>query len=129
MTSALRVLRRARPRAKRGTDPITATYSGDSNIWQLSTLSGGQLSVRRAVSDGWFQPESFDLWPGGKLHGECDSGSTGVGNPTGTVQFTVDGSAFGSPVTLASGSATSGSISTLTEGTHTVTATYSGVRQ
>jgi len=40
------------------------------------------------------------------------------------VQFSIDGSAFGSPVTLASGSATSGSTSTLAEGTHTVTAVY-----
>ena len=46
------------------------------------------------------------------------------GTPTGTVQFVVDGSNFGSPVTLASGSATSGSTSTLTAGTHTVTASY-----
>jgi hypothetical protein len=53
--------------------------------------------------------------------------ATVTGNsPTGTVQFNVDGSAFGSPVTLSSGSATSNSTSTLTVGTHTVTAVYSG---
>ena len=50
---------------------------------------------------------------------------TGV-SPTGTVQFNIDGGAFGLPVTLASGTATSGTISTLTAGTHTVTAVYSG---
>ncbi|MGC9987128.1 MAG: Ig-like domain repeat protein [Terriglobales bacterium] len=50
---------------------------------------------------------------------------TGV-SPTGTVQFNIDGSAFGSPVTLASGTATSGTTSTLSAGTHTVTAVYSG---
>ncbi len=48
------------------------------------------------------------------------------GTPTGTVQFTIDGSNFGSAVTLASGSATSGGTSTLSVGTHTVTAVYSG---
>ncbi len=47
-------------------------------------------------------------------------------SPTGSVQFNIDGVAFGSPVTLASGSATSGTIATLTPGTHTVTAVYSG---
>lgn len=47
-------------------------------------------------------------------------------SPTGSVQFNIDGGAFGSPVTLASGSATSGTISTLSPGTHTVTAVYSG---
>jgi hypothetical protein len=48
------------------------------------------------------------------------------GTPTGTVQFNIDGAAFGSPVTLSSGAATSGSTSALTAGTHTVTAVYSG---
>ena len=47
-------------------------------------------------------------------------------SPTGTVQFYVDGGAFGSPLTLSGGAAASGTISTLTAGTHTVTATYSG---
>jgi hypothetical protein len=47
-------------------------------------------------------------------------------SPTGSVQFNIDGSAFGSPVTLASGTATSGTTSTLSPGTHTVTAVYSG---
>jgi hypothetical protein len=47
-------------------------------------------------------------------------------SPTGSVQFNIDGGAFGSPVTLLSGTATSGSISTLTAGPHTVTAVYSG---
>src|SRR5439155_6084450 len=46
--------------------------------------------------------------------------------PTGTVQFLVDGANFGSPVTLAGGSATSPSTTTLTAGSHTVTASYLG---
>ncbi|MGB0050159.1 MAG: Ig-like domain repeat protein, partial [Terriglobales bacterium] len=53
--------------------------------------------------------------------------ATVTGNsPTGTVQFTVDGSNLGSPVALSSGSATSVTTSTLAVGTHTVTAMYSG---
>ena len=47
-------------------------------------------------------------------------------SPTGNVQFNIDGGAFGSPVTLASGTATSGTTSTLSPGSHTVTAVYSG---
>jgi hypothetical protein len=46
--------------------------------------------------------------------------------PTGTVQFVVDGSNFGAPVPLVGGSATSASTSTLSVGSHTVTANYSG---
>ena len=45
---------------------------------------------------------------------------------TGTVQFKIDGSDFGSPATLSSGTATGGSISTLSVGNHTVEAVYSG---
>jgi len=52
--------------------------------------------------------------------------ATVTAGATGTVQFYIDGSAFGSPVTLASGSATSGSISSLATGTHAVTGVYSG---
>ncbi len=47
-------------------------------------------------------------------------------SPTGTVQFAIDGTNFGTPVTLVSGSASSGSITTLAGGTHKVTASYSG---
>ena len=52
--------------------------------------------------------------------------ATRVPVPTGTVQFAVDGTNFGSAVTLSDGMATSPSDSTLSAGTHAVTATYSG---
>ncbi len=53
--------------------------------------------------------------------------ATVTGNsPTGTVQFVVNSANFGSPVTLSGGSATTSSSSSLSVGTHTVTATYSG---
>ncbi len=51
----------------------------------------------------------------------------GAGTRTGTVQFQIDGSNFGSPVSInASGVATSGSISTLTAVSHPVAAVYGG---
>ncbi len=50
----------------------------------------------------------------------------GAGTPTGTVQFQVDGTNLGSPVSLDDGTAISEPISTLTIGNHTVIATYSG---
>jgi len=50
------------------------------------------------------------------------SSSTGT-TPTGTVQFNIDGSNVGSPVTLSSGTATY-TTSTLTAGSHTVIAVY-----
>jgi len=106
-----------------GTDTITATYSGDANHSGGSgSLSGGQ--VVNQVSSSVSVSSSLDP----STYGQSVSfTATVTGNsPTGTVQFNIDGSAFGSPVTLSSGSATSGSISTLAVGTHTVTATYSG---
>ena len=50
---------------------------------------------------------------------------SGAPTPTGTVQFEVDGSDLGTAVALVNGAATSGSV-TLTAGSHTVTAVYSG---
>jgi hypothetical protein len=49
-----------------------------------------------------------------------------TGTPTGTVQFTLDGSNFGGAVALAAGSATSGATTTFSVGNHTVTAIYNG---
>ena len=50
----------------------------------------------------------------------------GSGTPTGTVQFQIDGTNFGSPVTLVGGSATSSAITTLSAAAHTIKAIYSG---
>src|SRR4029079_13842408 len=49
----------------------------------------------------------------------------GSGNPSvGSVQFKIDGSDFGAPVTLVAGSASSGSTTTLSAGNHTVEAVF-----
>lgn len=48
------------------------------------------------------------------------------GTPTGTVQFTVDGSAYGQPVSLDNGSASLVVPPSLQAGSHTIGATYSG---
>jgi len=48
----------------------------------------------------------------------------GAGTPTGTVQFQIDSSDFGSAVALVSGSANSAPITTLSAGDYTVTAVY-----
>ena len=52
--------------------------------------------------------------------------ASGNPTPTGTVQFQLDGSAFGPAVTLVNGSATIDLLTGLQVGTHTITATYSG---
>ena len=52
------------------------------------------------------------------------TGSGGI--PTGTVQFQIDGTNFGSPISLTNGSASTAAISNLAVGNHSVTAAYSG---
>jgi PGF-pre-PGF domain-containing protein len=52
--------------------------------------------------------------------------STDAGTSGGNVQFKIDGSNLGSPVGLSNGSATSIGNSSLSVGTHTITAEYSG---
>lgn len=50
----------------------------------------------------------------------------GSGTPTATVQFKDGASNLGAPATLSSGAATSSPISSLTVGSHSITAVYSG---
>ena len=102
-------------------DTVTANYSGDSNH-SSGSGSVSQQVIQVSSSTG----VSSSLNP--SIYGQAVSFTANVtgSSPTGTVQFYVDSTAFGSAVTLASGSATSGSISTLAVGNHTVTATYSG---
>ena len=51
---------------------------------------------------------------------------SGGPTPTGTIQFQIDGSNFGVPVSLSDGEAVSGTVTSLSVGSHTITAIYSG---
>ncbi len=52
--------------------------------------------------------------------------SSGSGTPAGTIQFEIDGSDFGGPVTLVNGAATGAAVSSLAVADHTIQAVYSG---
>src|SRR5205823_2161232 len=54
------------------------------------------------------------------------TGGQATGSPSGTVQFQIDGTNFGSPVSVSGGVATSTAASNLSVAGHTVRATYSG---
>jgi autotransporter-associated beta strand protein len=114
-----------------GTHSITAVYSGDSNFATSTSTAlaqiinpAGTATVRLAPSVNpsvFGQSISFTatITPNSGFQGPPPA-------PTGTVQFQIDGANFGGPVTLNNGVAASGSISTLSVGSHTITAIYSG---
>ena len=109
-----------------GSHTVTATYGGDTTFAGSSgTLSGGQVvkqaSTTTAIASSlnpsaYGQAVSFtaSVTPGS---GTFDNG--------GTVQFAVDGTNFGSPLSLSNGQV-SIQDSALAVGTHTITATYGG---
>ena len=110
-----------------GTYDFGASYSGDSNYLTGSagsvtgyavSLVPTQASVTSSVSSPVFgQPVSFTATV-------SDSASLPVG---GSVQWLVDGSDSGAPVPVnSSGAATLGPLSSLSVGTHTIEADYSG---
>jgi hypothetical protein len=111
-----------------GTHTVEAVFtSTDANFNDSNdSLDGGQVVNKRAT----LTTVSSSLNP--STFGESVSFSAtvvgtgaGAGNPSsGSVQFKIDGADFGSPVALSGGLANSGSISTLTAGTHTVEAVF-----
>ena len=108
-----------------GAHTIIAFYSGDS------TYAGatGSLTVTAAVPTASVEvTASSPLTIAGQplsFTADVPPSISGAPTPTGTVQFEVDGSDLGTAVALVNGAATSGSV-TLTAGSHTVTAVYSG---
>jgi len=106
-----------------GNHPVTAIYIGDNNYnGSTGTLSGGQ-TVNKATSSTAVSSSANPSTYGQSIT------FTATVTPsllTGTVQFQVDGSNFGTPVSPSGGSATSGATSSLSGGNHTVTAIYSG---
>ena len=105
-----------------GSYTIAANYSGDANhSGSTGTLSGGQQVTSASSTTGI----ASSLNP--SVYGQAVSFSATVtgASPTGTVQFNIDGNPFDTEP-LASGVATSVTVTTLTAGTHTVTAAYSG---
>jgi len=114
------------PSTSPGAKTITATYNGDANfnaspgatashtVNQGTTNTAVISSVNPSITG---QSVTFTATVG--------AASPAVGTPTGTVQFIVDGSSFGAPVTLSGGIATTNT-SALTAGSHTVSANYGG---
>ncbi|TVT21195.1 Ig-like domain repeat protein, partial [Amycolatopsis rhizosphaerae] len=113
-----------------GTHTITATYSGDTNFTG-STTSTTQTVDKAATST------TVTTTPSPSVYGQAVTVTatvtptaplpTGAAGPTGTVTFTIsdDGPALTAPVDPATGQAAV-SLDTLSVGSHSVTAAYSG---
>jgi len=103
-----------------GTHPVTAVYSGDgSNAPSTSTALN---EVIRAIST---TTVTSPLNPATAGQAVTLTATVAGNSPTGTVQFMDGATNLGAPVALAAGTASLSS-STLSPGTHPITAVYSG---
>ncbi|PWU21096.1 MAG: hypothetical protein C5B50_02475, partial [Verrucomicrobia bacterium] len=106
---------------------ITAVYNGDNNF--ITSTSGtvtqtvNQASTTIAVASS-ANPSVFGQSV--TFTATVSAVAPGSGTRTGTVQFYIDGSPFGGPVSLSGGTANSSATSSLSVAGHTVTAAYSG---
>jgi uncharacterized protein (DUF2237 family) len=110
-----------------GNHTISAVYSGDGN-YLSSTSSNLPYTVNKAMTTTTLSASPA----GGSTFGQSVTFTAlvapvppGAGLPTGTVAFTVDGTAVGSS-TVSGTSQASLATSSLSAGTHTIGATYSG---
>ena len=110
-----------------GTHTIIGVYSGDTNFSTSSgTLNGGQTVTPAGTTTAVTSSPNPPLLFGQTVTFTATlTALSGTFDNGGTVQFAVDGSNFGTPVSLSGGSATIAD-ATLSGGTHTITASYSG---
>ena len=99
-----------------GSTTISASMSGETNGTTLAVTGAGATKTVVASGTNPSTPNQSVQFTA--------TVTSACGTPTGTVQFSVDGTNYGSPVTLTSGTA---SISdALASGSHTIVAVYSG---
>ena len=95
--------------------------------YTFTTFSNGSLTVTKAGSANAVSSSANPSPTGSNVTfiATLTALPPGGGIPTGTVQFLADGAALGSPVSL-SGGVASLATSSLSHGTHTITAQYAG---
>ncbi|HEX4191387.1 MAG TPA: Ig-like domain-containing protein [Marmoricola sp.] len=104
---------------------VTASYAGAADLAAASASSAFAVQVN--PTNTTVLPSETTAILGDSVTFSATVTPVVGTHPTGGVQFTVDGSAFGAPVAInGSGTAVSPGISTLGLGNHTVTATYNG---
>jgi Bacterial Ig-like domain (group 3) len=106
-----------------GTHPITAGYAADTND-DVSTSNVVMQVVNSKNSAKVTLSSSLNP----SVYGQSVTFTATISPSaaTGTVQFQIDGTNFGSPANVSGGKAVSGSTTSLSIGSHNITATYSG---
>jgi hypothetical protein len=108
-----------------GSATISATYGGDSNFIGSTASALIQTANKANTTTALISSENPSIYGQSVTFTATVSAvAPSTGTPTGTVQFSVNGSAAGSPVSLSSGQATYSS--SLAVGSDSVTAVYSG---
>ncbi len=118
---------------------LTAAFGGDANFNSSASGETAGPVVAKADTAVDVTPSINPVLLDGEVHFTATlhvvaskgglkgvSGSGPAAQPTGTVQFKVDGADFGSPVTLVNGVAGSLNLTGFSLGSHTITAQYSG---
>jgi large repetitive protein len=112
----------------RGSHTITAQYTGDSNFAASTTSLTQQITNAATTTTLTETPTSAVYGQAVTYTAVVASAPSGLGTPTGSVIFTVDGTPTPSVALDGTGTATL-TLSQLSVGTHTVTAAYSGDNQ
>jgi hypothetical protein len=109
-----------------GQHAISATYSGDDSF--LTSTGSTTQKVNRAQTSTLVTSSAnpAQTGQGVKFTAQVSPVAPGAGLPTGTVVFTVNGATLGAPVQLVGGQATSSAFASLSPGTYTIRASYSG---
>ena len=114
-------------------DPLDVAVDSQGNLFIADSQNnrvrevtpGWLLTITQATSNTLVTASASPSAYGQSVTFTATATPSGSVNPTGTVQFKIDGSNAGSPVTLAGGMATY-STSALAVGNHSVVAVYSG---
>jgi hypothetical protein len=118
------------PAAMYAVDPVTGAQSQIAQGGLMSLVEGIRIyhTTVQTASTTTVTSSANPSVPGQSVTftAAVTSSAGGRGTPTGTVQFQIDGTNFGSPVSLSGGLATSLATNSLSVSGHTVTAVYSG---
>jgi large repetitive protein len=114
-----------------GAHSLTAVYSGD-NSFNASTSSAASFTIAKGTPFVVVGVNAANLAAGQTLGVHAVVAGQGTASATGTIQFTVDGIAFGAPITLQTGgffgtqAQASTLIPNLPQGSHLLGASYNG---